>query len=128
MTTIVCQPPGRLLVSTRAHPNRKSVNARCATSLGASSSGLISPGEARRGSEDCTALSSESDTRLAAQETTRRKDQPDKARIRKAGRCPFRKSHPAWDSRRKAISAHETRSDRQANFALNNAVILQFFE
>src|SRR5262249_37297003 len=58
----------RLTASTRAHPNRKSVNARCATSLVASSSGLISRGEARRGSEDCTALSSESDTRLAAQQ------------------------------------------------------------
>ena len=48
ITTIVCPPPGRLPVSTRAHPNRKSVNARCATSLVASSSGLISPGELGR--------------------------------------------------------------------------------
>src|SRR5215470_20137510 len=48
MTTIVCPPPGRLPVSTRAHPSGKSVSAHCVTSLVASSSGLISPGEVRR--------------------------------------------------------------------------------
>src|SRR5262249_10654583 len=95
MMTIVCPPPGRLPVSTRAHPNRESVNARCATSLVASNSGLISPGEVRRGSEADTALSSESDTRTVAQSPTHRKHQLDKAKTRKAGQCPFRKSHRA---------------------------------